>query len=59
MIEILQEITDWGENRISNNIYYVKDKVRLVAYIPEGTEKKIKFTKPLPFSKSRRRFKKL
>ena len=59
MIEILQEITDWGEERISNHTYYVKDKVRLVAYIPEGSKKKIEFTKPLSFSKSRRKFRKL
>jgi len=59
MIEILQEITDWGEERISNNIYYVSNKTSLVAYIPEGSKKKIEFTKPLSFSKSRRKFKKL
>ncbi len=23
MIEILQEITDWGEDKVSNHIYYV------------------------------------
>ena len=59
MIEILQEITDWGEDKVSNNIYYVRNKTSLVAYIPEGSEKKIEFTKPLSFSKSRRKFKKL
>ena len=59
MIEILQETTDWGEDKVSNHIYYVRNKTSLVAYIPEGSEKKIKFTKPLSFSKSRRKFKKL
>ena len=24
MIEILQEITDWGEDKVSNNTYFVK-----------------------------------
>ena len=59
MIEILQEITDWGEDKVSNHIYYVKDKTKLVAYIPQGTTKKIELTKPLMFSKSRRKFKRL
>ena len=59
MIEILQEITDWGEERISNHTYYVSNKTSLAAYIPEGSKKKIEFTKPLSFSKSRRKFKKL
>jgi hypothetical protein len=59
MIEILQEITDWGEDKVSNNTYFVKNKIRLVAYIKEGTSKKIEFTRPLFFSKSRRKFKKL
>ena len=59
MIEKLQEITDWGEDKVSNHIYYVKDKTSLIAYIQEGTKKKITFPKPLSFSKSRRRFKKL
>ena len=59
MIEILQEITDWGEDKVSNHIYYVRNKTSLVAYIPEGSKKKITFTKPLSFSKSRRKFKRL
>ena len=59
MIEKLQEITEWGEDKVSNHIYYVKDKTSWIAYIQEGTKKKITFTKPLSFSKSRRRFKKL
>jgi len=56
MIEILQEITEW-EDSVPNHIYYVKDKNKLVAYIPQGTTNKIELTKPLMFSKSRRRFK--
>ena len=59
MIEILQKITDWGEDKVSNNTYFVKNKIRLVAYIKEGTSKKIEFTRPLFFCKSRRKFKKL
>ena len=57
MIEILQEITDWGEDKVSNHIYYVENKTSLIAYIKKGTKKKITFPKPLSFSKSRRKFK--
>ena len=59
MIEILQEITDWGEERIANNTYYVRNKTSLVTYIPTGSKNKLEFTKPLTFSKYRRTFKKL
>ena len=58
MIEKLQEITEWEDN-VPNHIYYVKDKTRLVAYIRAGTKKKITFSIPLPFSKSKRKFKQL
>ena len=58
-IEILQEITDWGEDKVSNNTYIVENKNKLLAYIPQGSKKKITFAKPLSFSRSRRKFKKL
>ena len=38
MIEILQEITDWGEDKVSNHIYYVRNKTSLIAYIRKGTK---------------------
>ena len=44
MIEILQEITDWGEDKVSNNTYYVRNKSKLMAYITQGSDKKIEFT---------------
>jgi len=59
MIETLQEITDWGEDKVSNNTYIVENKNKLLAYIPQGSKKKITFTKPVSFSRSRRKFKKL
>ena len=59
MIEILQEITDWGEDKVSNNIYIVENKNKLLAYIPQGSKNKITFSKPVSFSKSMRKFKKL
>ena len=58
-MKVLQEITDWGEDRLSNNIYFVKNNNKLHAYIKEGTDKIIKFSRPLSFSKSRRKFKEL
>jgi len=57
-MKVLQEITDWGEDRVSNNIYFI-DKTKLHAYIKEGTDKIIKFSRPLSFNKSRRKFKEL
>ena len=59
MIETLQEITDWGEDKVSNNTYIVENKNKLLAYIPQGSRKKITFAKLLSFSRSRRKFKKL
>ena len=58
-MEVLQEITDWGEDKVSNNTYFVKNNIKLHAYIKEGTDKIIKFAKPISFSKSRRKFKEL
>jgi len=56
-MEILQEITDWGEGRIPNHIYHVTDNGKLVAYQISGTDKLIKFNHPMPFDKRRRKFK--
>ena len=35
MIEILQEVTDWGSAPVFNGIYHVDDTGRLVAYQSE------------------------
>jgi hypothetical protein len=59
MIQILQEITDWGEEQVSNGKYHVDPAGHLYAYEPLGGVLKI-FSKPLKqFSKSRRKFKKV
>jgi len=39
--------------------YIVENKNKLLAYIPQGSKKKITFSKPVSFSRSRRKFKKL
>jgi len=56
VIEVLQEITDWGDEKVSNHTYIVKNKSSLVGYIPKGAKEIIEFKKPLSFSKSRRKF---
>lgn len=57
MIEVLQEVTDWGDENIPNNIYHVNGAGKLVAF-DNGTGVK-KFSRPLTFDKARRKFKKL
>tara|TARA_R100000742_G_C4245056_1_gene64109 strand:+ start:345 stop:530 length:186 start_codon:yes stop_codon:yes gene_type:complete len=54
MIQILRETTKWP---YANNIYFVENNTKLVAYMKEGTKKTIHLKKPLNFSKSRRTFK--
>ena len=59
MIEILKEVTDWGDHTITNGLYHVNGQVQLVAYQAPGSELKV-FNKPMKqFSKSRRKFKKV
>jgi len=54
MIEILQEVTDWGEYKVHNGIYHVNSAGQLVQYNDTI------FKNPLKgFSKARRKFKKI
>ncbi len=58
MIEILQEVTEWGKYPVSNGIYHVNGAEQLVAY--EGLTGLKEFKTPIKqFSKSRRKFKKI
>jgi hypothetical protein len=57
-IEILEETTVWEDNT-PNHIYAVKDGTKLVAYRRNGLEKWEMFSKPLSFSKTRRKFRKI
>lgn len=51
MIEILQEVTDWGKYPVSNGVYHVNDAGHLVQHNDTV------FKNPLKgFSKSRRKF---
>lgn len=59
MIDVLQEVTDWGEHAIPNGIYHVNGAGTLVAHQAPGGEL-VRFAVPIKnFSKTRRKFKKL
>ena len=54
MIEILQEVTDWGKHKIANGVYHVNGAGHLVQHNDKV------FKNPLKqFSKSRRKFTKI
>lgn len=60
MIEILQEVTDWGKYKVNNGIYHVNSSGQLVAYQPN--KKAVVQVLNVPsanFSKSRRKFVKI
>lgn len=53
-IKVLQETTDWGNERVVNGVYHVNEKGWLVQYNDK------KFKVPLKqFSKARRKFKQI
>jgi len=57
MIDVLQEVTDWGKYSVNNGIYHVNGAGQLVAYKPTDKSKLKTFTNPIKqFSKSRRKF---
>jgi hypothetical protein len=57
MIEILQEVTDWGKYKVNNGIYHVNSSGRLVAYqVNKDADVLVLKTPSNQFSKSRRKF---
>lgn len=54
MIEILQEVTDWGKYKIANGVYHVNSAGQLVQHNDTVFKTPIK-----QFSKTRRKFKKI
>jgi len=54
MIEILQEVTDWGTKNIANGVYHINGAGQLVQYNDKVFKSPIK-----QFSKSRRKFTKI
>ena len=60
MIEILQEVTDWGKYKVNNGVYHVNSAGKLVAYQPDIDAPVQTLNVPsTQFSKSRRKFKKI
>ena len=60
MIEILQEITDWGKYKVNNGIYHVNSAGKLVAFQPDADSPVQTLNVPsTQFSKSKRKFKKI
>ena len=60
MIEILQEVTDWGKYKVNNGIYHINSAGKIVAYQPniDAEIQELK-TPSTQFSKSRRKFVKI
>ncbi len=54
MITVLQEVTDWGEEKVANGVYHVNRAGHLVQHNDTVFKKPIK-----NFSKARRQFKKI
>ena len=54
MIEILQEVTDWGKYTVANGVYHVNSAVQLVQHNDKVFKNPIK-----QFSKARRKFTKI
>lgn len=56
-MKVLQEVTDWGSEKIPNHIYFIGDTGKCVGYINSLTSVKTMFISPISFNKSRRKFK--
>ena len=60
MIEILQEVTDWGKYKVNNGIYHINSAGKLIAYQPnKDSEIQVLNVPSTQFSKARRKFKKI
>ena len=60
MIEILQEITDWGDLKVNNGVYHINGAGSLVAYqVSADAEVQVLKSPSKQFSKSRRKFTKI
>lgn len=52
-----QEVTDWGDSKAVNHIYYLNDdKSRMVGYIKFGTKELFKFKSPIAIDVRGRKF---
>ena len=54
---ILQETTDWAHLDVRNHIYVLNDsQTHAIAYVPEGSDRVVRFRKPLTFDRRGRTF---
>ena len=57
MIEILQEVTDWGKYKVNNGVYHINGAGKLIAYQRnKDSEVQVLNVPSNQFSKSRRKF---
>ena len=60
MIEILQEVTDWGKYKVNNGVYHVNSSGNLVAQqVNQDAKVQVLKVPSTQFSKARRKFKKI
>ena len=60
MIDILQEVTDWGKYKVNNGVYHVNSAGKLVGYqVNQDSELQVLKVPSTQFSKARRKFKKI
>lgn len=60
MIQILQEVTDWGKYKVNNGVYHINSSGDLVAYqVNQDAKLQVLKTPSKQFSKSRRKFVKI
>ncbi len=60
MIEILQEVTDWGKYKVNNGVYHINGAGKLIAYQRnKDSEVQVLNVPSNQFSKSRRKFVKI
>lgn len=56
-MKYFQEVTEWNADYVPNHVYYLTDdKKKLVGYIPAGSKKLVKFSRPLNFDSKGRKF---
>lgn len=60
MIQILQEVTDWGKYKVNNGVYHINGAGKLIAYQRnKDSEVQVLNVPSNQFSKSRRKFVKI
>lgn len=59
-MRIVQETTDWGKHMVQNHVYVLTDSMsHMIAYVPAGSDKVKKFSKPMSFDRFGRTFEEL